>query len=252
MKRIIFALILLFVGTGVSARDYVADARRAFAEGRYDDASQLYRAAYVENAIDTKRERDLCNQCKKLRDAGETFRDMGNNEMAKSCFVELIKLNPDDSVAATFLSDVEQEASHPVAPIVLSNIEKVYDIDDNELLFYINPTRQEMTYMEAVEFCQTLNAGGFTDWRLPSMDELMLYLRDYPSEKGKLLWVGHEGVIVNDKQTDYYETHSNQRFHPCIDGSKLVVHQCVINSRNEVSAGELRKHFFFPVHSSKK
>lgn len=252
MKKVILVLIMALVGVGVSARDYVADATTAFKEGRYNDAYQLYRAAYVEKGTDTDAEMALCKKCSKLRYDGEQYRDMGNNEMAQTCFAELIQLNPEDSVARSFLNVMAENANQPTAPVVASNIEKVYDIDDNELLFYVNPSRQEMTYMEAVEFCRTLNAGGFTGWRLPTMEELLIYLRDYPSEKGQLLWVGHEGVIVNDKQTDYYDTHSNKRYHPCIDGSHLVVHQCVINSRNEVVGGELQKHFFFPVKSMKK
>lgn len=228
-------------------RDYMAEARQKFAAGEYSKAAELYRAEYVEYGTDTADKKELCIECFKLQKEGQGYEREGDNEKALLCFEQLIRLNPDDAEAASFLKKQYFGQAETKTTFESLGIEKVYDLDDNEMLFFLNPERPEMTYPEAVAFCRLLNVGGMTGWRLPDMEELLLYLNDYPSEKGKLLWVGYKGVEVNGKPADYYEKNTHRRYYPCIDGSNLVVDPVRINSRNKIVGGELKTRSFIPI-----
>lgn len=252
MKTIsILWLVLVAVSTNpvfAKERNYLKEAEIAFKNGNYKDAGELYRAAYVVDGIDTKNKRILCAECQKHITQLQKYQEQGDMENVALTMKLLLKLNPEDRNAKTFLKNYVPSTTDIAIPFASGYIEKVF-IDNAEhfLLFYINPEMTEMTYPDAIKVCNELKAGNGSGWRLPAADELQYYFRDYPSEKGTFYWVGYKGVLLNDKSIEHYEQNTNSRYNPCIDGNSLVVHPYKVNSHGDIVVGELKKHRFIPV-----
>ena len=280
MRRIILLLSFTFVSILCFAVDY-KEGDDVFKIGDYVKAQQIYEKIVRENPLMKKNMDSRINSCKRcigyLKEARKC-KESGDFDNAYNNYLELLKLNKDDKEANNFLknfssekanagnksniggaasasttttssssSSAQPDYSFKTKEVLPKNVEFFYMHDGTKVLCYINPEKPEMTYHEAVAYCNKLNLDGETGWRLPTMDEMLRFYGDYPEEKGKLVWVGYKGVIINNKTVEENEANSNMKYCPCIDGSQLVVHPFRINSQNKVVAGELMRHHFFPV-----
>lgn len=276
MKRFIVILLsVTIIGFWCFADSY-DDGLAAFKAGDYTKAKQLFVKASngsvtMKKRLDEQKER--CDECIRFQEKARECKRSGDMTTAYKNYLELLKINKDDKEANNFLqnytpdkantgnksnmggttsastttSSGQPDYSFPVQPKLPANVEYFYMHDGTKVLCYINPERPEMTYHEAVAYCNKLNLEGETGWRLPTMDEMLRFYGDYPDEKGKLVWVGYKGVIINDKTVEENEANSNMKYCPCVDGSQLVVHPFRVNSQNRVVAGQLMRHHFFPV-----
>ena len=124
---------------------------------------------------------------------------------------------------------------------------------DYTIVFYVGDDLHDMNYLEAKKFCESLNEkrhGGYTGWRLPTINEMVFFLGDYPQYSKDLQWVGYEGVIINHRSVEEEERSTHTRYTPCItaeDGMvDLIVHRYYVNSLGQFTRGKLEEHGFFP------
>ena len=105
MKKtvIIFILSLLAWSVVAQERDYAADARRAFEEGRYADAVKLYDAAYIQDGKDYSPEKETASQC--LTKMLEAIAAVNVNQVedAVAAYKFVLSKNPKDPVASEYV-----------------------------------------------------------------------------------------------------------------------------------------------------
>ncbi|MFZ4454849.1 MAG: DUF1566 domain-containing protein [Bacteroidales bacterium] len=93
-----------------------------------------------------------------------------------ACFVQAQKLLPfklPDTGQTTSYSTLEgEDADFVVNPLSFKDNGNATVTDNNTLLMWLKTDGGEMTYENAVLYCDTLTLGGFTDWRLPTAQEL--------------------------------------------------------------------------------
>ena len=106
---IIFILSLLAWNVVAQERDYAADARRAFEEGRYADAVKLYDAAYVFDGKDYSPEKETASQC--LTKMLEAIAAVNVNQVedAVAAYKFVLSKNPKDPVALEYVRIHENE-----------------------------------------------------------------------------------------------------------------------------------------------
>ncbi|MDE6296250.1 MAG: DUF1566 domain-containing protein [Muribaculaceae bacterium] len=280
MRRILLLLSFTLVSVLCFADNY-DNGKAAFENGDYVSARQYFLKVRNESPSMSKRANNFiekCDDCLRVQEEARKNVNEGDMTQAYKNYLELLKLNNLDKEANRFLESYSPDrapsvdksnsggraaaassSSTPSAPLtppdylgstkdaLPQNVEFFYMHDGTKVLCYFNPEKPEMTYHEALAYCNQLNLEGETGWRLPTMDEMLRFYSDYPDEKGKLVWVGYKGVIINNKTVEENEANSNMKYCPCMDGSQLVVHPFRVNSQNKVVAGELMRHHFFPV-----
>ena len=105
MKKtvVIFILSMLAWNVGAQERDFAADARRAFEEGRYADAVKLYGAVYIQDGKDCSSEKDAASQCMdKIKEAAiAASANLVDEAVAAYKFV--LSKNPKDPVALEYV-----------------------------------------------------------------------------------------------------------------------------------------------------
>lgn len=103
-----------------------------------------------------------------------------------------------------------------------------------------NLTKTRMTWKEALEDTKNLTFGGFSDWRIPTIKEL-LSLVDY-STCHPALPIEHPFI---DVQSSFYWSSTTGAYYPN--------HACIVNMWNGV--GDLNKSYYYyvwPVRSIKR
>lgn len=242
MKRIKVILFLstLFI-SHLSYGQSLTDADRLFQIGKYADAQKAYQTAIAkginENEAQTKA--IACKECIDLHNKAINAERAGKKDEVRIYYRQLLELNPADPEANEYLNANEKKG--------LSRYVKEVILDDQAIMkCYIDPNASDMSYLEAKAYCNQLNVGGETGWELPTMDDLLMYFDDYPSEKGTFIWVGPKGVIINGKQSDYYDQ-GRTRYAPCINGSQLVVYPYEVNSQEQLVSGDTKRHKVIPV-----
>lgn len=121
-------------------------------------------------------------------------------------------------------------------------------MDGKELMFHVDPARGEMSYKEALAYCDNLRAEGHSDWRLPTSRELGYYFDENPADN-QYYWIDYDGVLLDGKTIPYFQQTTNMRYDPCINGKQLIVHRYNVNAREEYVAGEKKTHLFVPVRT---
>ncbi len=114
-------------------------------------------------------------------------------------------------------------------------IKNDYVIDNLTGLIWQRYSSPESNWNEAKEYCKKSRTGGFSDWRLPSIDELMtivdkrryapsIYLKAFPDTKSDYYWTR----TTNKKQPnkawlvffyygyDYYYYKNNVGYSRCV------------------------------------
>ena len=105
MKKTVVIFILSMLAWSVVAqeRDLAADARRAFEEGRYADAVELYGAVYIQDGKDYSSEKETASQCSdKIKEAAiAASANLVDEAVADYKFV--LSKNPKDPVASEYV-----------------------------------------------------------------------------------------------------------------------------------------------------
>ncbi len=119
-SKLIVILLLSCISVYAQDRDYFSEAEAAFNKLEYSKASELYRAAYVVNGINTDFKRKVSNDCAQAQRNAREQRSLGNNIDAKVWYDYILELNPNDSEASKFVSVFKQSTYHNG----VSNIDK--------------------------------------------------------------------------------------------------------------------------------
>lgn len=76
-------------------------------------------------------------------------------------------------------------------------------IDQNtELMWAAADNRKNLTWQEAVDYCESYSAGGFDDWRMPRQEELSALFEAGIKTDGKMIFISGERVwAIEDHDT---------------------------------------------------
>ncbi len=92
------------------------------------------------------------------------------------CFVQAQKLLPfklpDTGQTTSYSATDGEDADYVINPISVKDNGNATITDNNTNLIWQKTDGGEMTYENAVLYCDTLTLGGYTDWRLPTAQEL--------------------------------------------------------------------------------
>lgn len=69
-----------------------------------------------------------------------------------------------------------------------------------------------MTWPAAVQWVSSLHCGGYSDWRLPNIEELWFFLQDKPADK--LAWFQHNGFL-NVETGSYWSSDTHPYYSHC-------------------------------------
>lgn len=241
----------MFVCVAVNAQgqQIYKDAKDAFNQSKYRLATSLFDQAFIEYELGSEKEIQLTRNCDKLQATARQVHKDGNLELASLYFEQLLKLNPNDQEAKEFLA--KYGATKP-------KIEKLQDLPDEyftppiachgkRLEFYINKRLVEMSYKEAVDYCNLLNMNGAATWRLPSMGEYVSLINDFSELKGTYIWVNSEDIMAGNQTIEEFEATHARKCCPSFDGEYMEFRPYYVNSRGECVSGTVQKLWFIPV-----
>lgn len=216
LYRITAAAILLTLSSTISsvATDYNQKAQAAFDQGKYDDAERIVRFENSMNGTDISEWLAKINAAK------------GKIERGKEIYGTLDRTNTEE-----------------------------IDIAPGEKLIFLTVTGAgTMHYNEAVQYCMELEAGGFSDWRLPSGNEMaMLHsVAPYLNSEAPDIWISYTDITINGMSIPERQAEGNMRYEPVIrNGDQLVIHRLRVNNRGDIVAGNHEKAAVIPVRTVK-
>lgn len=79
---------------------------------------------------------------------------------------------PDTGQNVSYTTTTGEDADYVVNPMSFTNNGNGTVTDNNTNLMWQKTDGGEMTYEKAIQYCDTLTLGGYTDWRLPTAIEL--------------------------------------------------------------------------------
>ena len=71
-------------------------------------------------------------------------------------------------------------------------------------LYWSNKTANTMDWNNAINYCKNLNEGGFSDWRLPNINELKTILDNGRSKLGDTCWLWSSSVPSNNSNRAWH------------------------------------------------
>lgn len=167
-----------------------ASALSAFQAGNYDEAAKMYGSLYVEKADNQyKMMVDKCKEC--LINIKNGFRAKSQREYAEAMeyFNKVLSLNPQDERISIEIEMIKPWVNNKYLEgcLIFQKSDEVFlavlPIPDTQIKCNRDEARDESIK------CQQ---GGLTDWRIPSVNEMKIILREIPSEQlgGDVFWVG--------------------------------------------------------------
>lgn len=170
LAKIWFAIIICLFSFRVfsQGRNYLNDANLAFIEGNYENAFKLYQAEYVLNGTNVEIKIQLCLDCIADKETAEKAAESGNIERAKMFYEYVLERNPNDKLARDFIQ------SHKIPE--WQNDCWIISLGNNEFLAVQKSIGNKMTYENAMDNAKADRLGGFSDWRLPVIDEIDLII----------------------------------------------------------------------------
>jgi hypothetical protein len=68
----------------------------------------------------------------------------------------------------------------------------------SELMWAHSDNRQSLTWQEAVEYCESYNGGGYTDWRMPERSELQTLIEAKIEKEGDIINITSNLIWVSE------------------------------------------------------
>ena len=189
IKRLLL-LVLLFQHLCCFAQND-ATALNAFKAGNYDQAAKLYGSLYVDKGNAKYRTMlDKAKQC--IIDRKEGFRAIvrGNYGEAVEHFNKILAVNPDDIIISEKLKEIKPwvDNAYLAGSLIFHKGEGLY-----LAVLPIPEGQRKCNRDEARDESIKCQHGGLMDWRIPSMEEMKIILREIPSDQlgGEVFWFGN-------------------------------------------------------------
>lgn len=191
MNRIIGIIICFICALSGLAdnRNYFYEAETAFAEGNYENAAKLYQAEYVMNGTNVETKIKSCLDCIADRESAQRAIEAGDIARAKEFYGYVLKRNPSDKVAYDFVRSHQIPEWQKDCWII--------PLDNNEFLAVQKSIGKHMSYDNALAIAVTDSLGGFSDWRLPSVDEMKIISNDSRVKIDGNFWCFDKGTRVS-------------------------------------------------------
>jgi len=190
--QIRFLVVVLFLCSSavlsaqITKKSYKQEGDECFTRGEYERAVRLYNLAKeIENA-DISDKLKAAESCKAFFTQGDDFFFAENYAKAKICYQFILDANPADENAKKRLAACEkvlktQEQEKDYIELKAGKIA----VQKNDI------SGAPVSWESAVTLCKNSIVGGYTNWRLPSSDELaMVY--------------SNKEIIGNFKKVDYW------------------------------------------------
>lgn len=164
---------------------------REYKAGNYNRAEQMYEDLYKKKHISQyKKMANKCKECLRYRTNGFDALASGEYAEAVDCFNKLLVLNPDDCVISEKLNEIKPWVGNTYLKGCL-----IFKKEDDLFLAVLpipelqRKCNREDARVESVK----CNHGELMDWRIPSMEEMKIILREIPSDQlgGDLFWFGN-------------------------------------------------------------
>jgi hypothetical protein len=79
---------------------------------------------------------------------------------------------PDTGQATSYTTSAGEDTDYAINPMSFKDNGNGTITDNNTGLIWQKTDGGEMTYEKAIQYCDTITLGGYTDWRLPTGIEL--------------------------------------------------------------------------------
>ena len=185
-----FIFVFLLGGQLCGFAQSEASALSLFKMGEYDKAAKMYGMLYAENG--STRFLDMAKkaqECIVNRRKGHIAIDHGEYAEAVQCFNKLLALNPHDARIAEKLNEIKHWVDNDYLKGSL-----IFPKGDGLFLAVqpIQESQKKCNREEARDESVKCRQGGLTDWRIPSMDEMKIILREIPENQlqGDVFWFG--------------------------------------------------------------
>ena len=68
-------------------------------------------------------------------------------------------------------------------------------------LQWSNRSPEKMNWPKAIDYCRNLNEGGYSNWRLPDIDELRTLIKNCPKTEtgGECKWSEKNGILAEKR-----------------------------------------------------
>lgn len=234
-KKIISILVsILFAVLSAYADnpDYYHRAEKAFSEGNYEKAFKLYQAEYVLTGTNVEIKIKMCLDCIADKETAEKAAEAGNIERAKMFYEYVLERNPNDKLARDFIQ------SHMIPE--WQNDCWIISLGNNEFLAVQKSIGEKMTYENAMDNAKANRLGGFSDWRLPVVDEIDLITKDFSVQVSGNYWVLDTKVQVSSSAELHNGNHLKTKISHKHTSSYISKNDCayVLETREVVDEWE--------------
>lgn len=188
LKIILFFVLLHTSICGFAQNE--ASALSAFKAGNYDQAAKIYGTLYVEKAnARYKTMVDKCKECLSNIKNGFHAKSRGEYTEAVNFFNKVLVLNPNDEKISMEIGLIKPWVNNKYleGSLVFQKSEGVF-----LAVLPIQDTQKKCNRDEARDESIMCQQGNLNDWRIPSTEEMIIILREIPSEQlgGDVFWVG--------------------------------------------------------------
>lgn len=204
-KFLFFFFVLLYTNIYVFAQS-TASALSAFSAGNYDQAAKMYGILYAEKAdVNYKKMVDKCKEC--LSNIKKGFQAKSQREYAEAVdyFNKVLALNPNDENISLEIEQIKPWVNNKYLEGSL-----IFQMSEGVFLAVlpISDTQKKCNREEARDESIKCQQGNLSDWRIPSTEEMIIILREIPSDqlRGDVFWVGD----YNRKILQMRDTRTNE------------------------------------------
>lgn len=190
MKKFFLLVFLFGVQLCVFAEPGEASAMSAFKMGNYNQAAKMYGALYGEYGSARFREMfEKSKECIVNKKNGYIAIEHGEYAEAVRCFNNLLVLNPQDVEITEKLNEIKPWVDNAYLEGSL-----IFPKGDGMFLAVlpIHEDQKKCNREEARDESVKCQQGGLMDWRIPTMEEMKIILREIPNDQlgGEVFWFG--------------------------------------------------------------
>ncbi len=191
LKSLFITTILLCSGMALFAQEenyiqgknYVQQGDESFTRGEYERAAKFYNLAKEIDNVNIGDKLKTAESCKAFLAQGDDFYFNENYDKARMCYQFILDVNPvDENVKKRFVAcekmlkaraQENQKRREESNRLIEEQSKEFVEIKTLGVAVIKSDVGTYGTWATANDLCQNLIIGGFTDWRLPTKEELI-------------------------------------------------------------------------------